>query len=71
MESHAAYGPAGSRDISESATVAYWPEKNCIPEATEGTRKSQPMMFPGRREAIRAPRVAKVSPIRVDSTQYP
>jgi hypothetical protein len=70
VESHAAYAPAGSRDASESATVAYWPERNCIPEATEGTRKSQPMMFLGRRETIRAPKVAKVGPMRVDSIQY-
>jgi hypothetical protein len=70
VESHAAYAPPGSRVECESATVAYWPEKNCIPPATAATRKSQPMMFPGRRETIRAPRVAKVGTIRVASIQY-
>src|SRR3712207_618794 len=69
VESHATYAPAGNRAPSESATVAYWPEKNCVPEATEETRKSQPMTFLGRRETIRAPKVAKVGPMKVDSTQ--
>ncbi len=42
VESHAAYAPPGSPVEPESATVAYWPEKNCIPPATAETRRSQP-----------------------------
>src|SRR5919112_5363200 len=69
VESHAAYAPPGSRVECESATVAYWPEKNCIPPATAATRKSQPMMFPGRRGGVRAPWVAQGRTMRGQSTQ--
>ena len=38
--------------------------------ATDETRKSQPTVLPGRRETIKAPRVANVGVMRVASNQY-
>ena len=70
VESHAATAPPG--EVCEwSATVAYCPENSCTPAPRPETRKIKPMTFPGRRETISAPSVAKVGPIRLSSTQYP
>ena len=66
---HAATAPPDSVGPSgASATVAYCPENIATPTRTLAARKIQPITLPGRREEIRAPRVAKVGAMIAEVT---
>jgi hypothetical protein len=71
VEAHAALAPPGSAGpLGASARVAYCPQNNCTPPRTPAARKIHPMALPGRRDEIRAPRVAKVGYMKVPSKRY-